>query len=285
MNFEELKEGEYLVKGHLRIDFNPFQFHTEEDPIFLSFNMQELVVKTQVSDYNQANYHLLGVAERIRNYAAFFCKMRLPLDFYMIGKRPNLGFPFVPLPAIFNGSSKLPFSDGGYNDVSIFRTRFGPHDGLKPPYEAIQTYEKLSEWSEKIHNDLKLTQSILEKIESTTFIDIAISSLGKSRWMEGVEERLGYCWKSLESISKIDYPKKKRTPFNQIFKSIHKRLNTDLTMEQFNLYRKYRNLSTHEIPSPESFIEIHQTAGMLYTLASKIVESELKDRNLLRDNS
>lgn len=285
MNFNELKNGEYIIKGHLWIDIDPFHFNTEENPIFLSFNMQELEVKTRVSDYNQANYHLLGTAERIRNYAAFFCKMRLPLDFYMTGKRPNLGFPIFLPPAIFNGSTKLPFSDGGFNDVSIFRTRFGPSDGLKPPYEATQTYEKLYEWTGVIHNNLKLTQKALDKIKAGSFFDIALSSLGKSIWMEGVEERLGNCWKSLEAITKIDFPDTKQINSDKIFESIHKRLDTNLSEDQFHKFRKYRNLSTHEIPPPDVSIDVHRTAGMLYLLASKIIESELKDRNLILDNS
>lgn len=284
MNFDEMKIGEYIIKGHVWIDIDPFRFYSDENPIFLSFNIQELEVKTQVSDYEHANYHLLVIAERIRNYAAFFCKMRLPLDFYMTGKRQNLGFPIFPLPAIFDSNSKLPFSDGGFNDVSIFRTRFGPIDGLKPPLDVIQTYEKLFEWVGVIHNNLKLTQRALDNIQVSSFLDIALSSLGKSIWMEGVEERLGNCWKSLEAVAKIDFPKVKRMNPDLIFKSIHKRLDTNLTEDQFAHARKYRNLSTHEIPPPDSSIDVHRTAGELYLLASKIIESELKDRNLLQAN-
>ncbi len=285
MNFDALKEGEYYVKGHMKIDINPRLFNTEENPCFLTFYMQDLIVKTQVTDYDAPNYHLLGVAKRVRNYASLICKNRIPLEFNIVGKMPDVGFPMFPEYTIYEGTTGLPLTGARYGDKSFFLSGLGPKNGLKPPYDATQTYDKLFEWSGKINKKLILTQKILDRVEEDSFLDHAIRTLGNSIWMDGVEEQLTCRWKTLESITRIDFPETRYNNFDQIFESLHKRLNTNITKEQFDVYRKYRNLSTHEIPPLEISRNVHQISDMLWLFASKMIESELTARGIILDDS
>jgi len=269
----------------MKIDINPRLFDTEESPSFLSFLMQDLLVKTKVTDYDAPNYHLLGVAKRVRNYASLFCKNRITLEFQIVGKMPDVGFPLFPEHTIFDSTTGLPLTGARYGDKSFFLSGLGPKNGLKPPYDATQTYNKLIEWSGKIHKNLKLTQKILDRVEEDSFLDHAIRSLGNSIWMDGVEEQLTCRWKTLESITRIDFPETRHIKFDQIFESVHKRLETNLTKEQFDIYRKFRNLSTHEIPPLEISRNVHRTADMLWLFASKMIESELKAMGISLDDS
>lgn len=285
MNFEELKEGEYFVRSHMKIDINPRLFDTEENRCYLTFYMQDLLVKTKVTDYDAPNYHLLGVAKRVRNYASLICKKRIPLEFQIVGKMPDVGFPMFPEHTIYDGTTGLPLTGARYGDKSFFLSGLGPKNGLKPPYDVIQTYDKLIEWLREINNNLKLTQNVLDLVDEESSLDHAIRSLGNSIWMDGVEEQLACRWRTLESITKIDFPETQFINFDQIFESIHKRLDTNLTKEQFDIYRKFRNLSTHGIPPLEISRSVHQTADMLWLFASKMIKSELKTKGIFLDDS
>lgn len=74
--------------------------------------LRKLELKTSVRNYNEARFHLLAVAERIRNYAAYVLRARLPMDFDMVGKRRDNG-QWFPFPAVFDGATHLPITDGG----------------------------------------------------------------------------------------------------------------------------------------------------------------------------
>jgi len=278
-NIDDLEEGEYYVVGHLSIDVNPFIFDANDDGYYISFNMKDLEVKTRVNEYNEARYHLLEVAKRMRNYAAYFTKTRLPMSFYMSGKRKDMGFPLAPM--VFHESGTgMPMSDGGFNEVSLFTSGFGPKNGLKPPHEALQSEDALKEWSGDIQNKLFTTQKALDLIDDGSRIDMAVCALGKVFWVNEAEDRLHNCWIALESIAKIDYPNA-WIKVSHVLESINKRLDTDLTKRQLRFYQKYRHKSVHEVPVPEDAYYLHKTSGDLYRLASQTLEAKLREHNII----
>jgi len=269
-DIEDLEEGEYYVVGHLSIDLGNW---------IISKEMVNLVVRTRVSDYSEANYHLLGVAERLRNYAAFFTKRRFPMNCNMSGKRKDMGFQLFPM-VIYDGATRLPMSDGGFNDVSLFITRFGPQEGLKPSSDILQDLSKLDNWLGEINQGLVTAQKALDSIESGSRFDMAIGSMGKFYWMEEAADRLRNCWISLESIAKIDFPDE-WIKVHHILDSINSRLDTSVTRDQLKLFQEYRHKSVHEIPIPEEAYLVHKTANVLYRLALKTVEAELREYNII----
>ncbi len=119
------------------------------EPSILLQYLKPLRVKTQVRNYDDAQYQLLTVAERVRNYASYITNFRLPLHIDMVGKRKDNG-QWFPFPALFDGEAHLPITDGGIRDDSIFTTRFGPPDGMKPPYEALGNLDTLGNWARDI---------------------------------------------------------------------------------------------------------------------------------------
>lgn len=280
MDFDSLEEGEYIVKGHLKIDVPDFHFYKNDEPIFLEFYLHDFILKTYVTDYQKAPYHLLAVAERIRDYTAYVCQMPIPLSFYMSGKRPDMGFPIFPLPTIYDGRTHLPFSDGGFNDVALFHTGFGSSNGLKPPLDVMESIEKLSDWSEKINTNLKRAQNLLDKIEDNSPLDIALRSVGKSHWMETVEERFTCRWKAIEAVARIDNPNSSRIHSSKLLKTIQKRVKDPLNHRDFNRLRELRNIITHNLPPHENSREIHWATDRLYLIATELIESVLKEEGI-----
>jgi len=275
MNPSEFQEGEYVVVGRTIIDIPPFITDQDGTLQFISINLKELEVKTYVEDYNKARYRLLAVAEKVRNYAAYVIKARLPLTFDMVGKRRDTGQWLLPF-AVFEGTTHLPITDGGARDISIFTTRFGPYDGVKPPYETLENLEQLRKWVEELNMKLKLAQKLLDKIKNATSLDIAVSSLGESLWAEGAKERLTNRWRAIEAIAKIDYRVPRIKPY-MLFKTLRRRAKGPLGADQFERLRLLRNVSTHSVPPQEQSEDVHQAADELFRLAYEIVESALRE--------
>lgn len=278
MNPAEFREGEYVVVGRTIIDMPPFITDQEGNLKTISINLKKLEVKTWVKDYNQARHHLLAVAEKVRNYAAYAIKARLPMTFDMVGKRRDTGQWLLPL-AVFDGITHLPITDGGVRDISVFTTRFGSHDGVKPPNEALENLENLSKWIKELNMNLELTQKLLDGIKDGTPLDIAVSSLGESIWAESVKERLVDCWRAVEAVARIDYGVQQTIP-SLLFKTIRKRTNRQFKVNQFERLRRIRNLSTHSVPPHTQFKDIHQATDELLRLAYETVESALREAGL-----
>jgi hypothetical protein len=275
MNPTEFREGEYVVVGTTIIDMPPFVTDQDGNLRIISINLKELEVKTYVEDYNKARYRLLAVAEKVRNYAAYVIKARLPLTFDMVGKRLDTGQWLLPL-AVFDGTTHLPITDGGVRDISVFRTRFGSHDGVKPPFEALENLENLKTWVKELNMKLDRTQKLLDGIKDGIPLDMAISSLGESIWSEGAKERLTNRWRAIETIAKIDYRVPRIKPY-MLFETLRRRAKGPLEVGQFERLRLLRNVSTHSVPPQEQTEDVHQAADELFRLAYEIVESALRE--------
>jgi len=277
MNPSEFREGEYLVVGTPIID-TPLPLIEDQDgfPQLISIKkLKELEVKTYVKDYDKATYHLLAVAEKIRNYAAYVTKARLPLTFDMVGKRRDKGFCFLPV-VIFDGTTHLPLTDGGQKDISIFTTRFGPYEGVKPPSKALETFEQLNKWLKALNMKLTLAQNLLDNIKNETSLDIAVSSLGESIWVEGAKEQLTARWRAIEAITKIDHQERQIKSY-MLFETLQKRAKAPLGFDEFKRLRHLRNVSTHSAPPQEQSADVHQAAYELFQLAYEITESALRE--------
>ena len=138
------KVNEYLVVAHTRVDSVALKDEKGYVKEIYSVYTQDIKTKVLVEDYREANYRLLAEAQRIRNFAAYFTRSQHPLDFSMVGQRDiviNTGIPMIG--AIFDGTTHLPFTDGGYGRTSVFNTRYGPDRGLTPPFDKLHSKESL----------------------------------------------------------------------------------------------------------------------------------------------
>lgn len=240
--------------------------------------LRKLELKTSVRNYNEARFHLLAVAERIRNYAAYVLRARLPMDFDMVGKRRDNG-QWFPFPAVFDGATHLPITDGGVKDIMVFRTRFGSRGGVRPPDEALKSPQNLVKWTNELNDKLLLAQGLLNRIESGTPLDVAVSALGESIWTEEAKDRFSDRWRAIEAITKIDFPNCLITA-QLIHETIKQRMDKPISLGQFDRLRVLRNLSVHWKPHEKIAMDIHGAAEEMYTIAYEVVESALRDAGL-----
>lgn len=239
---------------------------------------RRLELKTFVRDYNDARFQLLAVSERIRNYVAYVLQARLPIDFNMVGKRQDNG-QWFPFPALFDGATRLPITDGGVKDIMVFRTRFGSHDGVRPPDEALKSPENLIRWTNEINNKLSQTQRLLNRIENGTPLDVAVSALGESIWAEEAKDRFSDRWRAVEAITKNDFPDCFITA-QLINETIKRRAKKPISSGQFERLRILRNLSIHWKPHEKTARDIHDAAEEMFTFAYGVIESALRDAGL-----
>jgi len=245
------------------------------EPSILLQYLKPLRVKTQVRNYDDAQYQLLTVAERVRNYASYITNFRLPLHIDMVGKRKDNG-QWFPFPALFDDEAHLPITDGGIRDDSIFTTRFGPPDGMKPPYEALGNLDTLGNWARDINEKLGLIQQLLDRIDMGTPLDVAIRSLGESIWAREATVKLTCCWRAVESVAGIDFKTTYIEP-EMVFETIHKRSKHPIGSDQFERLKFLRNTSTHFLPTQEQSREIHQASYTMFLVAKDVVESAMKE--------
>lgn len=277
-NPSEFRECECAVIGTALIAMPPIMEDKEGNIRIVPLTFRKLELKTSVRNYNEARFHLLAVAERIRNYAAYVLRARLPMDFDMVGKRRDNG-QWFPFPAVFDGTTHLPITDGGVKDIMVFRTRFGHHSGVRPPDEALKSPENLVKWTNELNDKLSCTQWLLNRIESGTPLDVAVSSLGESIWAEEAKDRFSDRWRAIEAITKIDSPNCLITA-QLIHETIKRRTDNPISSGQFDRLRVLRNLSIHSKPQEKIAIDIHEAAEKMCTIAYEVIESALRDAGL-----
>jgi len=275
MNPSEFREGECAVIGTALVDMPPIMEDREGNIRIVPLGFRKLGLKTFVRNYDDARFQLLAVAERMRNYTAYVLRVRLPMSFDMIGKRRDNG-QWLPFPAVFDGATHLPISDGGVGDIMIFTTRFDSHRGSRPPDEALKSPENLTKWTIELNDKLLQIQQFLERIKSGTPLDVAVSALGGSVWAEEVKDKVSNCWRAIESITKNDFPNELiKAPM--LYETIRRRTKKPPKMEQFERLRLLRNLSVHWKPRETQAKDMHAAAEAIYVIANEVTESALKD--------
>jgi len=233
-----------------------------------------------VRNYDDVRFQLLAVAERMRNYAAYVLQARLPMSFDMVGKRRDNGqWPLFPV-AVFDGASHLPITDGGVRDIMIFTTRFGPHSGVRPPDEALKSLENLTKWTIELDDKLLQVQHLLERIESGTPLDVAVSSLGESMWAEEAKDKVLDRWRAIESITRNDFPNQ-RIKTSMLYDTIRRRTKKPPRLERLKHLRLLRNLSSHERPQETQAQDMHIAADEIYVIANEVIESALNEAHCI----
>lgn len=236
---------------------------------------RRLELKTFVRNYDDARYQLLAVAERMRNYTAYVVGLRLPMSFDMIGKKRDNG-QWLPFPAVFDGTTRLPISDGGIGDTMIFTTRLGSHLGVRPPDEALKSPENLAKWTIEFDGRLLQTQRLVERIKNGTPLDVAISALGASIWAEEAKDKVLSCWRAIEAITKNDFPNGLvKAPM--LYETIRRRTKKPPELKQLRGLRLLRNLSAHGEPLETQAKDMHVAADEIYAIAYEVTKSALKD--------
>jgi hypothetical protein len=272
------KVNEYLVVAHTRVDPVALKDAAGNVREIYSVYTQDIKTKVLVEDYKEANYRLLAEAQRIRNYAAYFTRSQHPLDFSMVGQRDtmiNSGLPFIS--AIFDGTTHLPFTDGGFGKTSALTTRYGPDRGLTPPYDKFHSKESMVAWIADLNERLKLTGRMLEAVPRGSACDAAINCVGESFWTGEGKDRFLACWRAIDSIAKGDHPKVKAIGFEQIQDSLDKRLKDKLDEEALKSLRSLRHAAAHSSPSQDNYPLYHTRLREIYTIAREATDSMITE--------
>lgn len=274
-NLEDLEVGEYIVRALPILDIPPLVEGPDGEPRIPIFNIRYLEVRTKVESYDVAPKHILAVGERLRNYTAFTMMYPMPLDITAEGKRGSHG-GFFPGYAIFDGSTLLPLTDGGFGNLSIFITRFGSHEGVKLPHDTYKSIENLRRRKAWFDHKISLTQTLLDKIPSGSNLDAAISSQGGSQWTKSAKEKFTHCMGSVEAVSRHDF-RVIRTKPEMLLSTMNKRFGKIIKREEFAKLRRYRNKSIHSVLSEQESTEIHELAKDFCEASNQVLTSVLTE--------
>lgn len=278
IEFSNLKVGEYFVLARPKIKFESFYKDSEGELYIVTGGLDGVKLKTMVKSYADARAHLLAVANRIRNYVAFSFQNAIPLDVSMIGKRENTG-QWFPVHATFEGSTLMPFTDGGIGDHSFFRTMFGSSEGSPPPSSALESEDSFKKWGEWVTERLNNSQTMLNNVSLNSPLDIALNSLGESIWAKPYKEKLMYSWRAIEAICKLDNPKKKIYS-RMLLSTIRTHSDSNLSDLEFEKIRLDRNKSVHWVPSYEESTSIVESADSLFKISVEVTKSTLKEKGI-----
>jgi hypothetical protein len=273
LDLADLRTNEYLVVAYTTIE--PFAETDENRKVLDIFSVftEDIRVKIMVEKYEEARHRALAAALRIRNYAAYFTRSQHPLLFNMLGTRDEVvNNTFLPMPMVFEGGTHLPFTDGGLGSESVFTTRFGPVEGLKPKYDEFKTKENVLRWLKDLNSRLKLTNKMLGSINDGSPCDAAINCLGESFWLGEATARFVACWRAIDTVAMFDH-KVKRVGFNQIRDSVRKRSKSELTDERLISLRELRHVASHSFPHPEKYGQFHTRLSEVYRLARELTDS------------
>ncbi len=274
----DLETNEYLVIAYTSIQ--PFAETDEQRQVkdIFSVRTQNIQIKTIVDKYQDARYRVLATALRVRNYAAYFAKSRHPLSFSIVGQRDEVvNNTLLGMPAIFDGTTHLPFTDAGLGTTSAFITRFGPDDGLKPPYHEFDSKEAAAWWIENLNRCLKFTNRMLDSITEGSDCDVAVSCIGESFWLDEATARFLACWRAIDTITRLDH-RNGHVSLEQIGESVRKRSKAEWTDERLRLFRKMRNVAAHRSPPAEDFRQYHDRLAEVYQLARELADSAIKEQ-------
>jgi hypothetical protein len=266
--------NEYLVVAHTHVE--PVALKDEAGYVkeIYSVFTQDIKSKVMVENYSEASYRLLAEAQRVRNYAAYFTRSQHPLDFSMVGQRDrvvNSGLPFIG--AIFDGTTHLPFTDGGFGKTSAFTTRYGPDTGLMPPYDRFHSKESVVAWTAELNERLKLTGRMLEAVPRGSACDAAVNCVGESFWIGEGKDRFLACWRAIDSIAKGDHLSVKVIGFEQIRDSLDKRLKDIPSEGALKSLRNLRHAAAHSSPSQEDYPSYHTRLSEIYEIAREATDS------------
>ena len=275
MDPSKFREGECVIVSTAIIDMPPIMPDREGNLRINPLTYSRLVLKAFVNSYDEARFHFLAVAERMRNYAAYVFQSRLPLACDMVGKRLDNG-QWFPFPALFDGNTHLPITDGGVRDTMIFTTRFGSHRGVKPPDEALRSPEDLTKWVIQLNQKLLRVQQLLDKIESGTPLDIAVCAFGGSIWAEEAKDKVSDCWRAIEAITKADFPNRHITP-PMLYKTIYRRTNAHIEQTKLTHLRLMRNIAIHSKTHEKQSMDMHVASQEMYCLSYQVIKSALKN--------
>lgn len=270
--------NEYLIVAHTHVE--PVALKDEAGYVkeIYSVFTQDIKMKVMVENYNEASYRLLAEAQRVRNYAAYFTRSQHPLDFSMVGQRDavvNSGLPLIG--AIFDGTTHLPFTDGGFGKTSVFTTRYGSDKGLTPPYDKFHSKESMVAWIADLNERLKLTGRMLETIPRGSACDAAVNCVGESFWTGEGKDRFLACWRAIDSIAKGDHPSVKSIGFEQIQGSLDKRLKDKSDEEALKSLRKLRNAAAHSSPTQDNYPSYHTRLREIYAIAREATDSVITE--------
>lgn len=275
-NVRATKVNEYLVVAHTVVQ--PIAVKDERGYVkeIHSVVTKDIKTKVMVENYDEASYRLLAETQRIRNYAAYFTKSQHPLSFQMTGERDTIVNRYLPLVGpIFNGTTHLPFTDGGFGKTSVFTTRYGPDEGLKPPYDHFASLDSVRTWIVDLNGRLRLTCRMLEAVPRESACDAAINCVGESFWTGEGKDRFLACWRAVDSIAKLDHPNIKRIRFQHIRDTLGKRLKTELGKEELESLRELRHVAAHSSPSQSDYPSYHTRLPEVYRLARQLTDSAI----------
>ena len=275
--------NEYLVVAHTHVE--PVALKDEAGYVKEVYSVftQDIKTKVMVEDYNEASYRLLAEAQRVRNYAAYFTRSQHPLDFRMAGQRDavvNSGLPLIG--AIFDGTTHLPFTDGGFGKTSVFTTRYGSDKGLTPPYDRFNSKESMEAWIADLNERLKLTGRMLEAVPRGSACDSAVNCVGESFWTGEGKDRFLACWRAIDSIAKGDHPRVKAIGFDQIRDSFDKWLKDKPSEEALRSLRDLRHAAAHSSPSQDYYPSYHTRLREIYAVAREATDSVITEATGVR---
>ena len=274
-NLEDLEVGEYIVRALPILDIPPLVEGPDGEPRIPIFNIRYLEIRTKVESYDVAPKHILAVGERLRNYTAFTMMYPMPLDVTAEGKREPSG-DFLPFPTVFDGSTLLPLTDGGLGNLSIFKTRFGSHEGVKLPDDTYKSIENLRRRKAWFDHKISLTQTLLDKIPSGSNLDAAINNQGESQWTKSAKEKFTHCMASVEAVSRHDFSVIWTKP-EMLLSTMNNRSGKAIKQEEFTKLRLYRDKSIHSVLSELESTEIHKLAKDFCETSNQILTSVLTE--------
>lgn len=173
---------------------------------------------------------------------------------------------WLPFPAVYEGGTHLPLTDGGTRDFSIFKTGFGPPEGEPPPIEARQSLSALTKWHTDLNRQLAQVQKLLDRIPTGSAADQSANLFGQAIWAEEARGRFADSWRSIEIIAKHDFEKRRATP-RMIFDTIRRRAKQGIEPEPFLYLKRVRNMVTHSSPSQTVSRDVHLGADRLLRCA------------------
>lgn len=276
---DKLRTNEYLVVAHTRVEQVAEKDEKGYVKDIFSLRTEDIRTRVMVENYNDATYRLLAEAQRIRNYAAYMTKSQHPLSFQMTAERDTVVNSFLPfIGAIFDGTTHLPWTDGGYGKTSVFITRYGPDEGLKPPYERFSSIESVKEWITDLDSRLRLAGKMLEIVPRESACDAAINCVGESFWTGEGKDRFLACWRAIDSIAKSDHPNSKTPTLKDLQNTLSKRLKARTNEETLKSLRELRHVIAHSSPSQDAYGLYHTRLPEVYRLARRLTDSLIREQ-------
>ncbi len=274
-DLDDLEVGEYFVRALPILDIPHLVKGPDGEARIPIFNIKYLEVRTKVESYDMAPRHILATSERLRNYLSFTMKYPMPLDITAEGKREQME-GFLPTPTLFDGSTLLPLTDGGFGNLSIFITRFGSHEGVRLPDDTYKSIENLRRRKAWFDHKISFAQALLDHIASGSDVDAAINKLGESYWTKSAKERFTYCMSAVEAISRHDFQVIWSKPEMHL-STMNRRCGRVIEQEEFTKLRLLRDKSVHSVLSEQESAEIHGLAENICEDSHKILASVLTE--------